>query len=78
MTAIVGAAIALHDARVEARAKAQGILDRFTTTAALIKGWPEIEPFIPVNPDKAAQVPALISSELNALFKLPVSDKGQK
>lgn len=41
-----------------------------TTTGALIKAWPEIEPFIPET-NKDRSLPAINKDELNTMFELP-------
>ena len=58
----------------EAKAKARGILNVFSTVEKLVKQWPEIEPFLP--PKASAQaaantLPAVPVEELNSMFGLP-------
>jgi hypothetical protein len=49
-------------------------LNSVSTVSALVKAWPEIEPFVkPLSPI-ASQVPALPTASLNEMLKLPVSE----
>lgn len=45
-----------------------------TTVAALLKQWPEIEPFTKQICVESAKLPAIASSTLNATFKLPIKE----
>lgn len=50
-------------------------LNSYHTTEKLIEAWPEIAPFVvPLAPVEAPNLPALPTSDLNAMFGLPVSD----
>lgn len=51
----------------------RGTLDSFSTVNALIKGWPEVEPFASRYIDRpSTQLPVVPRARLNAMLDLPV------
>lgn len=54
-----------------AESQAKVALHNVTTVGALIKAWPEIEPFTRKLSGVVAKLPAIPTSELNKTFKLP-------
>lgn len=65
----------LNSERSEARREAQRAIKRFSTVKALIKGWPEIEPFAREFLGASPALPAVIPADLNARLGLPVDEK---
>lgn len=66
----------LHDLIITARKKAEAVVNSYTTVNALIKAWPDVEPFIaPSKPITSFPVPAIPITELNSLFALPVEEE---
>lgn len=59
----------------DAKTQASSAVYSVTTFGALIKAWPEIEPFVP-DANVSKNLPVLPSDQLNAMFKLPVK-KGE-
>lgn len=57
-----------------ARRQVEAAVQKATTLNRLIELWPEIEPFASKYEDKPKHLPALPTSELNALLDLPVSE----
>lgn len=57
-----------------AKAKAYGVLKSCSTVGALLKRWPEVEPFVPG--DHTPNLPAVPVKQLNKTFGLPVGDSG--
>lgn len=65
---------ALQNSERETRDQARTTIDQFTTTASLVKAWPEVEPFlakIGVS-NKTKNLPARVPAELNVKLALPV------
>lgn len=65
--------VELNSAVSKAERSANSALSQVTTINALVKNWPEVEPFIPLyalNPEKNT-LPAIQTSKLNEIFKLP-------
>lgn len=61
--------------RVEsASAKTRAALNRATTLARLVEGWPEIEPFTTFIPTDRPALPAIQTDVLNGLLDLPVAE----
>lgn len=59
-------------ARVNAaESQAKAAINSVTTVGALVKSWPEIEPFTRKLTGVVARLPAIPISELNKTFKLP-------
>lgn len=56
-----------------ARRAATTAVESVSTAAALLKVWPEVEPFLPKG-SAPAKLPAIKVSELNAALGLPVED----
>ncbi len=67
-------ASALNSAERDCRDKARAAIGQFSTVAALVKGWPEVEPFLAkVGASiKTAKVPAVVPAELNKRLALPI------
>lgn len=55
-----------------AEARLRAVLNSVTTESALVKGWPELEPFLPKG-EKRSNLPDVTRSELNKLLDLPVT-----
>lgn len=62
---------AYNDCRREAKANARATLRRFTTVAALLKGWPEVAPFLPEQVKAPDNLPVVQTDVLNRVFRLP-------
>ncbi len=56
----------------DATAKTRAALNRATTLARLVEGWPEIEPFTTFIPTDRPALPAIQTDVLNGLLDLPV------
>lgn len=61
--------------RDEALREAERAIKRFGSVKALIKGWPEIEPFAREFLGAFPALPAVIPADLNARLGLPVSEE---
>jgi len=66
----------LRSERKEALREAERAIKRFGTVKALIRGWPEIEPFAREFLDAYPALPAVIPADLNAKLGLPVTEEG--
>lgn len=64
----------LNTAIDTAKRQVEAALASATTIKRLIDLWPEIEPFASKYEDKKAPLPALPTTDLNALLDLPVSE----
>lgn len=58
----------------DATAKTRAALNRATTLARLVEGWPEIEPFTTFIPTDRPALPAIQTDVLNGLLDLPVAE----
>lgn len=66
----------LHELILTARKKAEATVNSYTTVKALIKAWPDVEPFIkPSKPITSFPVPVIPIAELNNLLSLPVEEE---
>jgi hypothetical protein len=62
----------LHkEARKEALQQAAGALASYSTVGALLKAWPQVEPFLPPNLEKVTTALAISVKQLNRLLRLP-------
>lgn len=67
----------LDEDETKARGQANATLNSFTTVGALLKGWPEVEPFLTGIVKVPDRLPAVQPEILNSTFQLPVA-KGRK
>lgn len=64
----------IEEETVKARAAAYAAVNSAATIAALLKTWPEIEPFIPAK-QRLSLLPVVQTDKLNEIFALPVPKK---
>jgi hypothetical protein len=67
----------LDEDESKARKQASATLNSFTTVGALLKGWPEVEPFLQGIIKVPDRLPAVQVDVLNNTFGLPVAKKGK-
>jgi hypothetical protein len=65
---------ALEQAIRESQKQIEVALNGVTTASALVKAWPEMEPFIKPYLGSEKVVPAIPTGKLNEIFKLPVKE----
>lgn len=58
----------------QAERQIEAALQSVTTVAALVKAWPEMEPFVRPLISEPSQLPSIPVSKLNEMFKLPVAE----
>lgn len=71
-SALSGKSEAMRVAISAADTRLRAALKSVTTIGALIKAWPELEPFVP-GTERKANLPDITRSELNRLLDLPVT-----
>jgi hypothetical protein len=59
---------------LESQKQIEAALNSVTTASALVKAWPEMEPFVKQYMTASPNLPSIPASKLNEIFKLPVSE----
>jgi hypothetical protein len=66
--------VTLEQIVLESQKQIEAALNSVTTASALVKAWPEMEPFVKPYMTATPNLPSIPASKLNEIFKLPVSE----
>lgn len=71
----VAALDSLRELCIKTHDEAEGILNSVTTVKRLLEVWPEVEAFVPKNPEQLNNLPAIPLAQLNSVLGLPPETK---